>query len=353
MNRLALASLCCLSIFAMQTKAIAQDKPAAVKMAWKFKKGQVIRYKNTTKQEQTVKGSPMGDQSSSTTTISTLEHKIMSVDEKGVATIRQTTVAVKYKMSNPAAMQELEYDSTKEEDKEKAENPSIKPVAATVGTSITYTMNSKGEVLSVKGSEKIGKKIIDSMGDGGANPQVEMMKTMLKEQFSNKAKQKELSAGFKIFSDKAVTIGDTWTNTKKLPLPMMGSIVMNDTMTYKKDASYKDHACAQIDVASKVSMKFAPKGMLAQIFDFEDKGTTMSTQHWFSKDKGILLKTVSKMTMNLGMNQKGGGAGGLKMTQTMATTTTQEMISIRDGDSKKSETPKKRPTTGGKKKQPL
>lgn len=188
--------------------AIAQDR---VELKWKFQKGQEFRYCVT--QKSTVDMAAMTLEQSVKTTLS---YTVDEVAEDGAA-----SVTIKYESVAAKATGPMEYDYDSERDKEVPRHPAVATMARMVGLSFTVKMEPSGRILEVKGFDKLLEAILKDAGD---DPQVPMMREMLKQNFSDETMRSNMQQSFLPLPPGPVAKGDSWKNEMTMQVPMIGKM---------------------------------------------------------------------------------------------------------------------------------
>jgi Family of unknown function (DUF6263) len=241
-----------LSTLLLASSARAQDAEK-VTLAWKFAKGDVLRYEMgndiTTK---------VGDTEMKQELRFWLAIEPRDVTADGTATIDFRFERVRVKASG---MSEYERDSDKKEGKREGdEEADADPTAQLVklaGRSVTAKVDARGRVLEAAGLDKI----IDAMGEGAA----------VFRQFLGEGQIKEIiQASFQVLPERAVATGDTWDYTLEVQTPALGAIksksrsTLRETKDGRKSALIRTVSTLEADAAAGAMLALADGKSIAE-----------------------------------------------------------------------------------------
>ncbi|MBI2932111.1 MAG: hypothetical protein HYY16_10715 [Planctomycetes bacterium] len=279
----------------MVVPAVAQDEKVTIE--WKFKKGDVVRYEMSQTAQTSMNEMEMKQEMLFGTTMETKE-----VDEKGAGTIEIKYDRVKVKMSG---MMEVEYDSDAPK-KGEGEDDHADPAAmmakvwgAMVGASVTAKMSPKGEILEVKGFDKLMDSIVERFGDDQPG-----MGEMLKEMYNEDQMKQMMQLSYGILPGKPIGKGDTWETKGKFALPGMGEMGLENKATLKEIREGGKEAV--IGMETKIEKG---EGDEAPV---KISGGKMTSELVWSIERGRLES--SKGTMKMGLEA---GDQSVEMTMTM------------------------------------
>jgi hypothetical protein len=284
--------------------------PADVRLAWKFKAGDVLRYRVMQVVQQSISG--MGNMEMTIENGQVLKEKVQSVAPDGTAKLEVTWEALRFHLGAPMAGG-MDYDSTKDAP-ESASGP-MKGLAKLVGSSFQVEMKPSGEIVSLTGIDDLMKKV---GSDSGAGP----MGGMLQRSFSDTSMKRSLETV--VFPEKTMADGETWKRSSTFDVPSLGKL--------KTDYDFKLDGTETVDgaKASKIGVLYSMSlgggkpdmsGMPgAERFDVDlsmDDAKGDGTID-FSADLGRMVRTklTSDMDINMNMTPKGdaqGGAGAMKL----------------------------------------
>ena len=222
---------------------------AADTLRWKFNPGETLRY---TMVQETAQGLKAMGQEFKTNLKQTvdLHWSIKSVSSEGVAEMTQTIDRVRMKVDGPGGG--FEYDS---ETGKAPEGPVANLLApllkALVGAEFTLKMNSRGELSDIK----VPSKLVESLQKAGPAAAGGGM-------FSEDGLKNLISQSSLALPETPIEIGKTWTNTSRLPVPMLGTMVMDKTYTYD-GVDAKEAALVKIGLNTKVALEPAADSNVA------------------------------------------------------------------------------------------
>ncbi|MDF1666750.1 MAG: DUF6263 family protein [Planctomycetota bacterium] len=327
-----------LSLFAtclLNTQAFAQDtQPKKITLRWKWKQGQVLRYRMSQAQNQSMTGFQTMNVESET--VYYWDQKVESVDADGnaVVSITYKRVIQSSKGNGPA----MKFDS---DDKEaNRQDPQIKILTALIDKPFKMKVSPSGKVSKVVGVDKIANGIIKDLGQ---NPAMAQAAEIIRSQLSNKAIGSQMETSLRILPEKAVPIGHKWTRGPEKKEHPMGSIETKDNITFKSIENKKERNLAVIIIDHDMKMNMTNKNNPAlKMFDIDTKFKGNQSIFRFDIDGGYLKKQVHRFTMDMkftGKQQK-----GMDLDQEVKQTMTVLLMSVKEPKSDE------KPKTGTKKK---
>ena len=283
---------------ALSTPAV----PADVRLAWKLKQGDVLRYRVMQVVQQSI--SAMGNMETTTEIGQVLNEKVQSVTADGTAKLEVTWEALRYHLSAPMTM---DYDSTKDAP-DSATGPA-KSLAKLVGSSFQVEMKPSGEIVSLTGIDDLMKKV---GSDSGAGP----MGGMLQKSFSDTSMKRSMETV--VFPDKAIADGETWKRSSTFDVPSLGKLKIDYDFKLDGTETVAAGKAAKIGVLYSMSIGGGKPDMSgmpgADRFDVDlsvDDAKGDGTID-FSSDLGRMVETrlTSDMDINMNMTPKGDAKGG-------------------------------------------
>ena len=187
----------------------------------------------------------------------------------------------------------------------------LAPHKVLVGKTITFTMNDRGEVLSVKGYAEIGQELLKMIEkEGGGQMPMDMIKKSFASMFTDDFMKKNMNQSLTNFPGKDVSEGDSWDEVVAFSIPMMGDI----TSKIKNTLESVEGDTAKVGVKGKLTMdkktgeeeKPDPGDPMSAIMksmkisDGSLEGTVL-----FDTDKGLMTKKTLKTRMTLEMDLMG------------------------------------------------
>lgn len=198
---------------------------------------------------------------------------VEAVDAKGNATVKVTYSSVVFRQEGPQGT--IEFDS----EKPTADVPVMaKGFAAVVGEHFTMQLAPSGQVLAVDGVDAMSARVIKK-ADLPEGPMREMVGKMMKDQYGDQTLKEMLEKVMRIFPDKAVRVGDTWTNqanlTKGFPLTIDSTYTLkqrlNGIATIGVHSVCKPNAKAPATEMFNMKMSYKLKGEQNGTMDVDEK----------------------------------------------------------------------------------
>ncbi len=255
----------------------------AVTLRWKWEKGRELVYKAMRRSVAESSGPPMTQDEGNTYAMTVTE-----VADSGEATITMKYLAVSSRGSSPLG--EYDYDSEKDKVAPK-EGPGVL-YSRLVGQSFTIKMTAAGRVMDVQGFEKVLDSLLQGAGDDAPRA-----RQQLKPAFSNDAFKATMQQMAPSLPDGPVKVGDTWTNSFVVKMPMVGSVTYTVTSKLTEIRDQKAFLSQQIKMDLKSADANNPTGIPTEV-----KDTRASSEAVFSIEKGCFLsqKAATEMTMSIG-----------------------------------------------------
>jgi hypothetical protein len=194
------------------------DDKVALKLT--LTKGKTYLIKTTTQAKivQTEKGK---DQKRSQTIAMTLSYQVQDVDASGLATVKITFTAAKYKMITSFGV--IEYDSQNTKSPPPA---SALAFSAMVGQTLTIKLTPNGKVSSITGVDAMVDKMVKKINMGSN------IGSMLKQQFGEEQIKEMIEGSLTVYPETPIGPGDTWT--KKTTVSRGYPIVMDSKYQVKE-----------------------------------------------------------------------------------------------------------------------
>ena len=229
--------------------AVARPAHGAETLRWKFKPGETLRY---TMVQETTQGMKAQGQNIKTVLNQTvdLHWSVKNVASDGVAELSQTIDRVRTKVEGPG--NSFEFDSQAGKDPEGQIAAMLTPMLkALVGAEFTFKMNGRGELSEIK----VPQKLIESLRQAGPAANAGGM-------FSEEGMKNLISQSSLTLAEGALEKGKSWTQQAKVPVPMLGTMVMDKTYTFDGPSS-KDPGQLQILLETKVALEPAADSNIA------------------------------------------------------------------------------------------
>lgn len=151
--------------------------------------------------------------------------EVQAVDGEGVATVRVTYPAIRFRQKGPMGI--IAYDSEKPP---ASVHPMVKGFAALVGQSFTMVVTPRGHVREVGGVSAMLEHVIEAL-DLPEGPMKEAMVARLKRQFGDQALKEVMGNMMVTYPAAPVGIGDTWPH--RVTLTRGFPMTMDHTLTLK------------------------------------------------------------------------------------------------------------------------
>jgi len=213
---------------------------AAEPLRWKFSPGETLKY---TMDQQTSQGMKAQGQEFKTTLNQTVDlHWNVKGVTGGVADMTQTIDRVRTKIEGPG--QVFEFDSSAEKAPEGPIATLLTPLLkALVGAEFSFKMDGRGQLSDIK----VPQKLLDSLKQAG--PAAAAGGMFSEEGMKNLISQSSLS-----LPEGDVEKGANWKQQSKVPLPMIGTLLMDKTYTYA-GADEKAPGRSKITLDTKVKLE--------------------------------------------------------------------------------------------------
>jgi hypothetical protein len=218
-------------------------------LRWKFKAGEVVRYTMVQETSQEMKNQAQQAKTSLNQTVD-LHWSVKSVSPEGVADMTQTIDRVRTKIQGPGDTFEFDSNSGKAPEGRIAEllTPMLKSL---VGAEFSFKMNGRGELSEIK----VPQKLLDSLRQAGPAASAGGM-------FSEEGLKNLISQSSLTMPDTPLEQGKSWTQQSKVPVPMIGTMVLDKTYTYVGPET-KDPALRHITLDTKIKLQPATDANVA------------------------------------------------------------------------------------------
>ncbi len=201
---------------------------AAEPLQWKFQPGETTHYRL----QQDSTSSIAMEQGDVKTTMSQnidLAWLVESVDEAGVAKVRQDIQRVRMKMTAPTG-QEYAFDSNSE-DRPQGFVAMMAPLFETmIAEDFVTTLSPRGEILDLDAPDKLLESL-KHMPGGAAGAGAEALRQLFR-------------SGSFLLPEGPLEQGQTWTTRFEMPMPMIGKQVVETTYKYLGDREVGGRAMA-------------------------------------------------------------------------------------------------------------
>jgi Family of unknown function (DUF6263) len=278
-----------------------------VQLAWKFKAGDVLRYRIVQDTRQTI-SSGQGEFEVGSNVSQVIGEKVKSVSADGVASIDCTWEAVKLHIGLPMGG-DMDFDSTQAGSAQSAP-PLLKGFASLPGSTFQIEMKPNGEIASLHGIGDAMKKVLTS-----DDAVMKGMKDMMERAFNDDSMKRALEAA--VLPDKPVAPGGTWARDTEFDMQRFAKMKAHFDLTYAGTENQSGSPCAKVNVKHKITMgagkpdtSSMPGGENFDI-DLSMDDASGDGSFYFSADKGrlILSTMTTDMDMNMTLKPKGQDKG--------------------------------------------
>lgn len=273
--------------------------PQEAALAYKWNKGETLRYRMTQTTDTTMSGLPGGMPDVTLNQVLTQAFK-MTVDDltaDGVVTLSQVFESMRMDVNTPAG--KVTVDSAAPAASGGApEQLAHKIFASLIGEPVTVVLSPTGRVQKVEGFNRL----IDKMaGAVAADPAGAAALRQLKAGMGDEQMSAMFSQGFPEFPQKPLKAGDKWNTSASMPNPVFGSV---NTTTELTLASIEGQT-AKILTTMKMERdpKAAPPAAAAMMGMKPEMGTsTGDAELIFDVQKGQLRSATANIMMPLSMS---------------------------------------------------
>jgi hypothetical protein len=229
--------------------ASGQPAAGAEALSWKFKAGETLRYTMVQETTQGMKAMGQEFKTNMNQTVN-LHWTVKNVASDGSAELSQTIDRVRTKVDAPGNSFEFDSESGKVPEGQIASlmTPMLKSL---VGAEFTFKMNGRGELSDVK----VPQKLLDSLRQAG--PQAAAGGMFSEEGLKNLISQSSIA-----LPGESVDKGKTWKQASRLPLPMIGTMVMDKIYTFE-GPDEKAPGLLRISLNTKVALEPAADSNIA------------------------------------------------------------------------------------------
>jgi len=288
-------------------------------LRYRWREGDVARY--VTGQEVTweVKGAGGGDdllgaglgsQTNHWTILYGVTREVGLVDQRGVATVKQTYDWGRVKAD--ASGERVEYDSRVPgaERDERKDHRLIKPFAAFIGKTIEFDVDAEGKVYAVRGAKEILDEATSAVSEG--NPMLKALAGGAGP--SEESIRQELERQLRVIPGKRVRRGESWDVSGTQKMPLVGELKTSMTHKLGRYGRRGGQMLAEIESEGKIDQAPGGMGALMKLSSSEIEGETK-----FLVDDGRIetSRYRVKMVFDLGMGEQSLGTFELMQSGSM------------------------------------
>ncbi len=227
---------------------LAQPAQAADALRWKFTKGETLKY---TMEQKTTQNMKAKERELKTTLNQTIDlHWTIKNVAGEVAEMSQTIDRVRTKVEVPGNAFEFDSQSGKSPEGPIA-GMLIPMLKALVGAEFSFKMNGRGELTDIH----VPKQLLESLSKAGPAATAGGM-------FSEEGLKNLISQSSLTLPENGLEKGRSWTQHARVPVPMLGTMLMNKTYTYQ-GSDDKDPNQIKIGLDTKVTLEPAADSNVA------------------------------------------------------------------------------------------
>jgi hypothetical protein len=215
----------------------------------------------------------------------------------------------------------IEYDSTKKSsDKPKDPRTAMteESIAAMfqnlIGTKLQYFLDASNHVERIEGIDALVAKL----GTGGQTDVSASLKSIFSEEYF-----KKMIESSQTLPHQPVQPGDTWPMQMEIPLGSMGTMAMDQTVTFDKWEQHGKRMCARLEfqgtIKGQPGKELTPGGMSMSIKDGNLSGVS-----WFDPELGKVIETSGDQDINMAITMPINIQGKM-ITQTMTSQMKQQV----------------------------
>ena len=288
-----LAAATAVAVLAIPAGAYRQEAT----LAYKWTKGETLRYRMAQTTDTTMSGLPGGMPDVTLNQVLNQAFK-MTVDDlaaDGVVTLSQVFESMRMEVTTPAGKVVID-SATPPAGAAPQEQIAHKIFAALVGEPLTVVLAPSGKVQKVEGFNRLIDKMAASVpSDPAASAAIRQLKAGMGDEQMNAM----FSQGFPQFPQRALKAGDTWSTSASMPNPVFGAV---NTTTELTLASI-DGRTAKLLAKTKMERDPKAEGMQAPMGMKPDMGpSTGEAEMFFDIANGRLRSATANIVMPLSMS---------------------------------------------------
>jgi hypothetical protein len=292
---LVLRSLACL--FALAAAGLAAPPAgaaagAAAPLRWKLEKGTALRYRMTADQtasEDLGRGEPFETRQKSAI-VYRLE--VADVEPTGSARVlcRYESVAIDM---DQMMIGHVVWDSAKQADAARANDPIVKPFAQLVGKEFNFRMSPVGEVSDVRGYDEIAKAVLRGVEDN------KVAQAALAAGFGQEAVRAALGRAFAVLPPEGAD--ERWERRSEQEIPLLGTLCYETSYAVEPAAAGGARAITAKTVLAVAGPAAGAAGAeeIARALEIEWRGGKGEARILFAADLGRLVSSESTLEMAL------------------------------------------------------
>jgi len=292
LNRGSFAVSALIAVVVLAPVSLAQS---TVPLRYKWKEGQVLRYRitNETVSESESSG-PQAPSKFSRTDVTVTRMTVQSVAADGTATIAGVLESNK---SEAGAASGNDHRGSADPAASKSQESMTAVREAMLNEQVILIVRSDGSIKQLKGLEHIK----DVMRRTISELPLEMRSTF-EEMLSEDALKEWMGTYTITFPSQEVKFGESWTQLSRMLLPTVGTISKDKTMTFKGLVERAGVRVAKVDFGETISHESAANdqsGVLPDDANVSLLDGSGSGEIWFDSERGQLLKQVNRSAMSM------------------------------------------------------
>jgi hypothetical protein len=295
-------------------------------LAYKWTKGETLRYRLTQKTATTMTGLPGGapdaklDQLADQIFTMTVE----SVAADGTVTLRQSFESMRMDITSPGG--KVTFDAAKPDPAAAPPEAAVQKLfAAMLNEPFTVTMTPTGKLVKIEGFTRLMDKVFAA--SPASDPRTAGALQQMRATLSDEQMMAMFSQGFPEFPQRPLKAGDTWSGETTLKNPALGAMLMSSSLAL---AALEGTAAVQMArITTKVKMERDPKsqapqgpmGMKVDMGVANGEGETL-----FDVGRGRLQRATTNITIPITMSGTGPDGSAFNMRSNANSTVTVELI---------------------------
>jgi hypothetical protein len=295
-------------------------------IAYKWAKGETLRYRLTQKTATTMTGLPGGAPDAKLDQLADQVFKmtVESIAADGTVTLRQSFESMRMDITSPGGS--VTFDAAKPDPAAAPPEQAVQKLfAAMLNEPFTVTMTPTGKLVKIEGFTRLMDKVFAAFP--ASDPQTAGALQQMRATLSDEQMMSMFSQGFPEFPQRPLKAGDSWTGETVLKNPAIGAMLMSSSLAL---AALEGAAAAPMArITTKVRMERDPKsqapdgpmGMKVDMGVANGAGETL-----FDVGRGRLQRATTNITIPISMSGTGPDGSAFNMRSNANSTVTVELI---------------------------
>ena len=297
-----------------------------VTLAYKWTKGETLRYRLTQKTATTMSGLPGGMPDAKLDQLADQVFK-MTVDNiaaDGTVTLSQMFESMRTDITSGGG--QVSFDAAKPDPSAAPPEQAVQKLfAAMLNEPFTVTLTPTGRVIKIEGFTRVMDKMFAAAPP--SDPQTAGAIQQMRATLSDEQMMSMFSQGFPEFPARPVKAGETWATETTVKNPALGALLMSTSLAL---AAVEGTAPSRVaKITTKVKMERDPKspapqgpmGMKAEMGVANGEGETL-----FDIGKGRLQRATTSINIPISMSGTGPDGSAFNMRSAANSTVTIELI---------------------------